>query len=680
MMNRLRTYLHGAPAAPILVLFALNVVDELDSHAFNLLGPEIAKDFGVGVGVFGTITLLVTLLVPLVSVPVAYLADRHRRMPIAMIGAATWASFAIGTGLAPALWVLVVVRAGSGFGKVVNEPVHGALIADFYPPEARAKAFGLHSIANPVGQFVASIGAGFLAQAFGWRIPFMLMAIPTVLVLAAASSIAEPPRGIHEVEEVGDAPPLRITARRLWAIRSLRFQWIGLAFTGGSTLGIGVLIPFFLEEEFGVEPALRGIILGIGTALSAAAILFGIGIVQRRLDASPSDGLRFLVRIGASAGIGLFAVSLAPSLWLTTVLIWYIVIVLAFVTPGLRTITTLVAPPEIRASAFALGGLVALSGAGFALLGFAVGSLVSVRAAIAAMAPIFLRGIGNFMHAAKFLDDDIERLRHPGAITTIDAPIGEEGEPPLLAVRRLTVSYGPVRVLFGIDLDVGEREIVALLGTNGAGKSTALNAITGLIEADGGNVWFAGDPIIGEPTEAIVERGIVQVPGGRGVFPGLTVAENLRMGAFLLHRQPDLSRSRIDDALDLFPRLRERLEQRAGSLSGGERQMLTLAQSFLLRPRLLLIDELSLGLAPTVVQELLVAVRAMNDAGTAMILVEQSVNVALTLAHRAYFLEKGEVRFSGPTAQLLERPDLLRSVFLEGASTGLAKHDDRDRT
>jgi ABC-type branched-subunit amino acid transport system ATPase component len=176
--------------------------------------------------------------------------------------------------------------------------------------------------------------------------------------------------------------------------------------------------------------------------------------------------------------------------------------------------------------------------------------------------------------------------------------------------------------------------------------------------------------VTGEAPERTAARGIIQAPGGRGIFPGLTVAENLRMGCFLIRRNGPLVAERMAEVLDLFPRLAERQSQVAGLLSGGERQMLTLAQSFVLRPKLLLIDELSLGLAPTLVQELLASVRKMNDAGITILLVEQSVNIALTVANRAYFLEKGEVRFSGPTADLFDRPDLLRSVFLEGVGAG----------
>ncbi len=249
----------------------------------------------------------------------------------------------------------------------------------------------------------------------------------------------------------------------------------------------------------------------------------------------------------------------------------------------------------------------------------------------------------------------------------------------LLELSEVTASYGSVPVLFGIDLEVAEGEIVALLGTNGAGKSTTLNVISGLLAPDGGRVVFDGVPITGQRPERTVGRGIVQVPGGHGVFPGLTVDENLDMGAFRVRRDRRAVARRRADVLELFPALADLLPRRARSLSGGERQMLSLAQSFLLEPRLLLVDELSLGLAPGVVDELLRAVRRFNEQGATILVVEQSVNVALTLAHRAYFMEKGEVRFSGPTTELLERTDLLRSVFLEGAGATLGRDDGERR-
>jgi branched-chain amino acid transport system ATP-binding protein len=662
LLTRLSLYMNNEGLFPIVVLFLLNTVDEFDSRTFEVLGPEIADHFNVNKSTFGSIVLLSILLVPLVSVPVSYLGDRWKRMPLAIAGAAAWGAFSLGSGLAPTLAVLMVMRVGSGFGKVVNEPVHGALIADFYSPKTRAKAFGIHSLANPAGAAVGALLGGIVAEAFGFRWAFIVLAIPTVIALIVATRLREPERGRYEVVETPTAPPLRETARRLWAVRSLRYQWIGLAFTNGAVLGVGILIPFYLYEEFGLRPAGRGALLSIGTVLSVFGVLVGTTVAQRKLNDRPRDGLRLLCWSAIGAAVCLLGMAVAPNLALAAIFLWTILVVFAFVTPGLRAITALVAPPEMRSSAFALGGLISLAGTPFALIGFVVGDKAGVRWALAVVAPIFLRGVLYFFKAADYLDDDVERL-DPTHVTKARRTKGSV----LLETKGLTVSYDGVQVLFGVDLEIDEGEMVALLGTNGAGKSTTLNAISGIVEPDGGNVWFEGEAVTGEAPERTAARGIIQVPGGRGVFPGLTVEENLKMGCFMIRRDTSLVGERMSEMLDLFPRLGERMGQRAGSLSGGERQMLTLAQSFVLRPKLLLIDELSLGLAPALVRELLDAVRKMNAAGITVIVVEQSVNIALTLADRAYFMEKGEVRFSGATSELLERRDLLRSVFLEGA-------------
>jgi ABC-type branched-subunit amino acid transport system ATPase component/ABC-type branched-subunit amino acid transport system permease subunit len=239
---------------------------------------------------------------------------------------------------------------------------------------------------------------------------------------------------------------------------------------------------------------------------------------------------------------------------------------------------------------------------------------------------------------------------------------------PLLRCAGVDVSYGQVQVLFGVDFSVAEGEIVGLLGTNGAGKSTLLKAVSGLLRSGGGVVEIGGSSVKGISADNIAKQGVALVPGGKGVFPTLTVAENLRLAGWLLRHDRARQSAAREEVLDLFPILRERYHEMAGNLSGGEQQMLTLAQAFMNRPRLLMIDELSLGLAPTVVAQLLDVVRTIHASGTTVVLVEQSVNLALTLAERAVFMEKGEVRFTGPAAELLERPDILRSVFLSGAA------------
>jgi len=259
-----------------------------------------------------------------------------------------------------------------------------------------------------------------------------------------------------------------------------------------------------------------------------------------------------------------------------------------------------------------------------------------------------------------------------GSIAVVDD--NRPADAAFLECRGIDVAYDQVQVLFGVDLDVQEGEIIALLGTNGAGKSTLLKAISGLVDPSAGSIRFDGRDITHADAVRTAKMGIVQVPGGRAVFPTLTVGEHFKCGTWLYAAEdPAEVQARIETVLGQFPRLRERWDQMAGNLSGGEQQQLGLGMAFVAKPRLLIIDELSLGLAPTIVEQLLGIVRAIHDQGCTIILVEQSVNVALTVASRAYFMEKGEVRFSGATEELLERGDILRSVFLEGAAGGTSK-------
>jgi len=263
---------------------------------------------------------------------------------------------------------------------------------------------------------------------------------------------------------------------------------------------------------------------------------------------------------------------------------------------------------------------------------------------------------------------------------TLTLPYGGESG-ALLTCRGVDVAYDKVQVLFGVDVDIHEGEIVALLGTNGAGKSTLLKAISGLVHPIAGHITFDGRDITNARPAATTDLGIVQVPGGKAVFPTLTVAEHFKAGTWLYARQDaDEVKQRTEQVLQMFPRVKERWGNLAGDLSGGEQQQLALGMAFVARPRLLVIDELSLGLAPVIVERLLEAVRAIHAEGATVVLVEQSVNVALTLADRAYFMEKGQVRFEGATADLLHRDDVLRSVFLDRANKSLGGDEPKART
>jgi len=232
----------------------------------------------------------------------------------------------------------------------------------------------------------------------------------------------------------------------------------------------------------------------------------------------------------------------------------------------------------------------------------------------------------------------------------------------MLEVKNLCVSYGAIRALHGVSLRVERGQIVTLIGCNGAGKSTTLRAISGLVKPVSGTVEYEGKPISRLAAHEIVRLGIAHAPEGRGIFANLSVDENLGLGAFTRrdHAQIALDKGR---ALALFPRLKERLTQSAGTLSGGEQQMLAIARALLARPKLLLLDEPSLGLAPQVVRTIFEIIREINASGTTILLVEQNAHMALKVAHRAYVLEVGEVKMEGPAAELAAS-DEVRKAYL----------------
>ena len=233
----------------------------------------------------------------------------------------------------------------------------------------------------------------------------------------------------------------------------------------------------------------------------------------------------------------------------------------------------------------------------------------------------------------------------------------------LLSVNSLHVSYGAIKAVRGISFEIKKGEIVTLIGANGAGKSTTLNTVAGLIKPDEGSVEFKGESIIGVKAHRIVERGLALCPEGRRVFSQMSVAENLDMGGYT--RSDAENRETIEHVYERFPRLRERMEQSAGTLSGGEQQMLAMGRALMSKPDLLMLDEPSMGLAPILVQEIFDIIKELNAAGTTILLVEQNANMALSIADRAYVLEIGTIKKAGTGAELLVDDDV-RKAYLGG--------------
>ena len=233
---------------------------------------------------------------------------------------------------------------------------------------------------------------------------------------------------------------------------------------------------------------------------------------------------------------------------------------------------------------------------------------------------------------------------------------------PLLELRKLRVAYGGIQAVKGIDLDVGEGELVCLIGANGAGKTTTLKGITGLQPISGGTIHYAGEDITGRPACQLVRKGLSMVPEGRGVFGALTIEENLAMGAYARKDRAGI-RADVERVFELFPRLKERSRQTAGTLSGGEQQMLAMARALMSRPKLLLLDEPSMGLAPLMVQKVFETVLRVSGEGVTILLIEQNAKLALEVASRGYVMESGEVTLHGEAKRLMSDPKV-RAAYL----------------
>ncbi len=686
----------GGPSI-FVVLTLINSFDELESAALAVLAPDIARTFGVSNGAIVFLTAAAGAFIVLGAVPMGWLADRVRRGPIVGVSSIVFTAMLVLSGLAGNIFTFFLTRLGGGVAKANTGPVHGSMLADAYPLGVRGRLAAAGGIAGRIMATISPLLVGAIAAIAGgvegWRWVYLLVGLPVLVLAWLAFALPEPTRGRWEIEDVvggvaapdssvsavvTDEPvamPISVEAgfARLRSIRTLRSVILALSAMGFGLVTLPVLANLFIEERFGLGAFERGWVATIPAVVSLVTIPFVGRAYDRMFRTDPARVLRLLGRLTIPAAFLTPVQLFAPNIVVFALLSIPQAVLLTSAFPMVFALLQAVVPYRMRGLGAAMGSVFMffVGATGGALASLPLTNAYGPRTTILVLLVpstilggiLLLRGAGSVVGDLRLVSDELIEERADGDRRRAD-PLGV----PVLQLHGVDVSYGNVQVLFDVAIEVRRGEVLALLGTNGAGKSTILRVATGLMTPSVGVVRLNGSNITYVSPEQRARLGIVSIAGGDGVFPSMSVEANMRMAAFI-HRGEDVDGSsgvaaRVERSLRRFPALVERRSQRAGSLSGGQQQMLAMAMALTRDPTVLIIDELSLGLAPVVVGELLDVVAQLRSEGMAMLIVEQSLNVALSLADRAIFLEKGQVRFEGPAAELAERDDLVRAVFL----------------
>ncbi|MDQ1448160.1 MAG: branched-chain amino acid transport system ATP-binding protein livF, partial [Actinomycetota bacterium] len=362
----------GYPLFPLVVLFALNALDELDRDVFGVLAPDIRDHFHLSNQGFLSIVALTLLGGLLLEVPLAYYADRLPRMRIAVIGAAVWAVFGIFTGAAISVWWLVFARSGSGMGRAVVTPTHSSLIPDMYPPEVRAEVFGFHRMGIALGAIAGPLLGGLIAQFWGWRAPFYVFVIPTLVFAYLGLRVIEPGRGHFERAAAGAAadvvgtdeipPSFAESVRILWQVQTLRRIWYSLPFLAASIIGLLTLTSLYYEHVFHLGEASRGLVSSLAEPAQFVGITLGIPLASRLMLRDPGIGLRMLALLGVVIAAAWVGFALAPTLWFAILMHVVITGVSALLVPGIFATLSLTIPPKVRALGFSMASLFILPG------------------------------------------------------------------------------------------------------------------------------------------------------------------------------------------------------------------------------------------------------------------------------------------------------------------------------
>jgi branched-chain amino acid transport system ATP-binding protein len=683
---------------PVVVLTVISVFGRFEGQAVSVAYPDIGQDLHLSIAKLISLSATVGAIGICVGIFVAYYFDRHKRAPWVGIGtivsgfAGMWTSQA--NSYAGVGW-LQTLDQGASLG--IDTPL-SSLMADYYPPEARGRVYALRGLTGPITSVAAAASIGPAVDHFGWRSTIFVTAFGVVLAgFYSLFRLREPIRGFMERRAMGatdevaleEDDPLTLGEgwRALLKVRTLRRTFIAQSVAGPSTVALGLFFPLMLSQYYGLTATQRSFFLLPSIISGLLGTVIGGSLIDFFSRRRPSQVMVTVGVFGLIVQLAASVLAFAPPIWMVIVVFSIASFGNGLAGPARGAVYSQVTPPQVRSLSFALSGLFELpSYLVWTPMMYAAYSSFGFKAVLWFGVPFGLLAAVMDLSAAPLFDIDRRNAFSAAMAHEEIRRTQQSADAKLLVCRDVCVEYSGVQILFNVDFDLREGEIVALLGTNGAGKSTLLRAIGGVTEASDGAIVFDGREITHSLPNEIAGRGVITMPGGRGVFPGLTVRDNLLLANWLTRDAKEM-RDRLAEVFEIFPMLRERADANAATLSGGEQQMLSLALAFLARPKLLMIDELSLGLSPTVVGELIEIVKEFNRRGISIIVVEQSVNVALTLADKAIFMEKGEVRFEGPTSELMKRPDILRAVYVkgtgsltEGGASAARRLDEQRRT